>query len=139
MFTVYWIKDDSHTDVLTQGYVGFTRRSPLRRHKEHIWKHTVPQNSQLEILHHNVSKEVAKQLEAKYRPKMNIGWNYTEGGGKFSSICSKQGSLTIKDRTKAASTGGCHQKVKCSCGMFSTKASLGRHLTNNPTHKINND
>jgi hypothetical protein len=137
LFTVYWIRDASHTDVLKQGYVGITKRSPLRRLKEHIWNKTVPKDSILEILYENVSKETAKSIEFTLRPNVKIGWNYSEGGGKFNSICSRQGSLNVKNRKTAASTGGCSQRVQCSCGMISTKASLGRHLINNPTHGIN--
>ena len=91
MSSVYWIRQASHTDMFSQGYIGvsnnFERR--VRHHK------TKPQNVHLanainKYGWNNLIKEVVLVAEDKYcydiesklRPYNDIGWNLTVGGGK---------------------------------------------------------
>ena len=88
---VYWVRTAEHTDLTTQGYVGVTACFG-RRMKEHVkrtqnrhfwfaiqkygWDNLVKQ--QLVI----GDEEYCLELEVKLRPKNNVGWNLTKGGGK---------------------------------------------------------
>lgn len=91
---VYWIRLPEHTDVFSQGYVGVTRHTALRRfsgHKSEAVRHV--NNS---IIGNAIRKyggelivetlvicdiEYAIGLEIKLRPEDKIGWNTVMGGG----------------------------------------------------------
>lgn len=91
-FCVYWIREASHVDVLTQGYVGISGNVDKRfaSHKG-MWSGT---NTYLknaikkygwEQLVKSVlvisDKDYCLALEKKLRPENKIGWNLTIGGG----------------------------------------------------------
>lgn len=164
-YSVYWIKDKNHTNVNTEGYVGITKRNPLIRLKEHksCYDWAKSQDIVLEVLHSNVSKDFAQNIENTLRPSMNIGWNYAEGGGKFSRNCvnadrdrSKMGKfertpLMRKEHSERMKTlilenplfkvsqslGGKNSqaiKIECSCGRKITRANIDRHLIANNLH-----
>lgn len=88
---VYWIHRPEHTDILSQGYVGITKRFDRRlvehsktnenRHlkfaiNKYGWENLVKEK----ILISN--EEYCLDIESKLRPKENIGWNLAKGGGK---------------------------------------------------------
>lgn len=86
---VYWIREDYHTDIYTQGYVGITRGSleeRVRSHKKN--KHTSivacklrnNKNVVYSVVDEVETLEEALKLEAVYRPTQNIGWNLQRGG-----------------------------------------------------------
>lgn len=90
---VYWIHYKDHTDPYSQGYVGVTVDFE-RRIKSHIneakngihsneflRQHLTHNDIQIDILH--IDEElVCYELERKYRPELNIGWNISKGGGE---------------------------------------------------------
>jgi len=101
--SVYWIRHPSHTDLMTQGYVGVTNRFD-RRMWEHFkldgnrylkfaikkygWDDLV--KSQLLIS----TEEYCLEMESKLRPEDKIGWNIVAGGGKPPSSLGKRYKLS---------------------------------------------
>ena len=91
-FAVYWIREQSHTDLMTQGYIGVSGDVEKRfaSHKG-MWSGT---NNYLKnaIKKHGwdnlaksvlliSTKEYCLDIERKLRPADKIGWNLTIGGG----------------------------------------------------------
>jgi predicted GIY-YIG superfamily endonuclease len=91
-FYVYWIREQSHTDMMTQGYIGVSGNveqrfashkgmwSGTNNHlrnaiKKHGWDNLV--KSVLLI----AEKDYCLDIERKLRPAEQIGWNLTIGGG----------------------------------------------------------
>ena len=89
--SVYWIRQTSHTDMFSQGYVGVS--SDLKkRWSDHAWK---AQNAHLANAVNaygwdSLVKEVVLiaedtycyDIESQLRPTNKIGWNIVAGGGK---------------------------------------------------------
>ena len=82
IYTVYWLRDQTHTDVFKEGYVGITSRKPELRLHEHLnTKDWVPNSYAFDILHQVDTKTEVVSLEKSYRPIDGIGWNIAKGGG----------------------------------------------------------
>lgn len=93
MYYIYWIKKKEDSDILSEGYIGYSN-NPKRRFEEHkksktkvgnaIRKHD--ENIDLVILYSfdNELKALAKENEL--RPKKRIGWNIACGGQKPPAI-----------------------------------------------------
>ena len=90
--TVYWYHLPTHNDPYTEGYVGVTNDME-RRHLEHMRnsnglvnhfynaiKHYGKAKIKLTMLHTNINKQEAYDLESIYRSDSNIGWNFAAGG-----------------------------------------------------------
>ena len=94
---VYWIHLPEHTDVFTQGYVGFTSATVERRVKEHVYlAKKKPKRTSCARLYHSINKhgidkfivetlcvcdkEYGLWLENKLRPEERIGLNIAVGG-----------------------------------------------------------
>jgi hypothetical protein len=94
--SLYWIRLSSHTDPLTEGYIGVSKNSDqrMRDHKYRIIKKThinphlinAAEKYGLENLIKDVilsgDEKFCYQIEAEYRPNRNIGWNVAPGGQK---------------------------------------------------------
>ena len=88
---VYWLRHQSHTDILTQGYVGVTNNftTRLRNHKSkkcnpHL-THAIEKYGWENIVKQIVviaEDTYCLMFEKKLRATANIGWNVVEGGGK---------------------------------------------------------
>lgn len=77
-YSLYWIKEDTHTDPYTEGYIGITKRDPDQRLYEHLTRKQL-ENVEMLVLYEG-DKETISKLEEKYRPKSYIGWNKSPGG-----------------------------------------------------------
>ena len=87
---LYWYHLDTHTNPLTEGYIGITSNI-AKRHSSHmvskkithftnaIKKYKV-ENILLDILHIVNTREKVGVLEEYYRPSKDIGWNMMPGG-----------------------------------------------------------
>lgn len=91
---VYWIKKPEHTDVLSEGYIGFASGNAIKRWAEHVSEakrdsrypiHKAIRKYGKDGLEFKVicvgSAEYCLYLERLLRPKRNIGWNICIGGG----------------------------------------------------------
>lgn len=93
MACVYWIRHPDHTDLFTQGYIGFTSVLPRKRWNCH--KHIAKKNKANYPICNAIRKygdelifkilvigerEYCLDLEKKLRPKNEIGWNLGIGG-----------------------------------------------------------
>lgn len=87
MHYIYWIKKTGQTNVLTEGYVGYSN-NPSRRFEEHKSAKTVVGNNirkysneiEVVVLEGFSAEEDALQKEKQLRPRKNIGWNVAIGG-----------------------------------------------------------
>ncbi len=88
MYCVYWIKRLSHTNPLSEGYVGVSSNIEKRLMSHKKSKHRVGKAIRkynvivCGILCENLSEKEALTIERSYRPEENIGWNHAKGGGK---------------------------------------------------------
>ena len=93
---VYWAHLKEHTDIFSEGYVGFTSRTPEERLREHIQESGHP-NKNLTHFHRALKKykddivldtvcisteKYCLDVEYRLRPKDRVGWNCVPGGGK---------------------------------------------------------
>lgn len=96
MAEVYWVHLPEHTDVFTQGYVGYTAQTALERFETHK-KESRYTTKKLTIIHKAILKygnnlvvdtlvvcdeEYGLYVENALRPTEKIGWNIVPGGGK---------------------------------------------------------
>lgn len=117
---VYWYHLDTHTDPITQGYIGVTNW-PTRRHYQHSIgsgkgsRHLYSalkkygdrvQKSYLMITY---DREEALLEELFFRPVANIGWNICAGGGdapdctgRIHSVATRKQISESGKRTKAS-------------------------------------
>lgn len=91
MCHVYWIHLDTHSDILTEGYIGITSKTPSVRFNEH----KCAAKSSDSIIHRAIRKygkqlkistllegslDYCLSIEETLRPTENIGWNMAIGG-----------------------------------------------------------
>lgn len=86
---VYWIREEHHKDIYTEGYVGITKkalRERVREHKKNKGNSVVAGklrkyiNLVWTVVHEVKTLEEALLLERMYRPSQKIGWNLQKGG-----------------------------------------------------------
>lgn len=90
MYSVYWIKLESHINPHTEGYIGITTnlKERLRAHKKNRRKLPITSaikcygwdNLIVEVLHENLKLQEALSIEFLLRPDIRIGWNCQKGG-----------------------------------------------------------
>lgn len=98
MAFVYWIRLPEHSDIFSEGYVGFTSKTVSERYKSHKtdskrdrYSH-IPfykaMNKYKELLIVETicegSNDYCLMIENKLRPSPNLGWNLLVGGAKGS-------------------------------------------------------
>lgn len=98
MAEVYWIHLAEHTDMFSQGYIGFTTKTSEERFKQHLTEMTYSRSKKRKShLHKSITKygvdkiicktiiigdnEYCLDVEYKLRPEKDIGWNMATGGG----------------------------------------------------------
>lgn len=86
---IYWLRLPHHTNILSEGYVGVSKR-PNERFKTHKSRTENPHlrncfEKYSETIFMDLvvegSEEYCKMIESKLRPDKNIGWNIAVGGG----------------------------------------------------------
>lgn len=92
---VYWARLSASVDIYNEGYVGISSNSLQERKKSHYKAARSSKSENLHfhnalnkygdevvwsVIHSGLSSDEAFELEAKYRPKINIGWNSDKGG-----------------------------------------------------------
>lgn len=91
-FVVYWIREQSHTDLMTQGYIGVSgnvsKRFAAHRNMENgtnaYLRHAIQKHgwdNMVKSVLLMADKEYCLDIERKLRPADKIGWNLTVGGG----------------------------------------------------------
>ena len=78
---VYYISDTTCTDPYQHGYIGITSNEKSR-HNNHRRSGKFPDGFVWTILFRGTRKECG-EVENKYRPEPNIGWNSSLGGGRW--------------------------------------------------------
>lgn len=120
-YCLYWIHYPDQNDPMTEGYIGitsdFTKR--IKTHSTyskyaHV-KNRIDSGAISTILHENLTKCQAENLEMVHRPEENIGWNIAKGGnippsrkGKVSPKALLKGT----DRTENQKQGSIKQAFK---------------------------
>ncbi len=80
---LYWIKDASCTDIALHGYVGITHAArEQQRQREHRRAGRLNASAEFIVLHRGTRLECT-EVENRYRPNPNIGWNRSKGGGRW--------------------------------------------------------
>jgi len=87
MYYIYWVKKKDHSDILSEGYIGYSN-NPKRRFEEHKILNSVVGNNirkygndiELVVLYKFKTSEQALKKEKELRPKARIGWNISQGG-----------------------------------------------------------
>ena len=78
-YLIYWIHNESETDIKTQGYVGITKNLK-RRMREHSSKVNFLEGRTVDIFLYG-EKNYCKEIEYQLRQKKYIGLNIAAGGG----------------------------------------------------------
>jgi predicted GIY-YIG superfamily endonuclease len=85
-YCLYWIHYPDQKDPMLEGYIGITSDfdARIQTHSKytkyaHI-KNRMDSGAIATILHNNLTKEQAEDLEWVHRPEENIGWNIAKGG-----------------------------------------------------------
>ena len=78
-YLIYWIHNDSETDIKTQGYVGITKNLKIRM-RDHSSKVNFLEGRTVDIFLYG-EKNYCKEIEYQLRPKKYIGLNIAAGGG----------------------------------------------------------
>lgn len=115
-YCVYWIREKSHTDLMSQGYIGVSGNVKERfaSHKK-MWSGT---NNYLcnaikkygwDNLDKSVllvaEKDYCLEIERKLRPADKIGWNLTVGGGMPPVLTGPQPHLRGRPAWNKGKTG----------------------------------
>lgn len=91
-YCVYWIREQSHTDLMSQGYIGVSSNVEERfvshgrmdngtnAHLRHAIKKYGWENLVKSVLLY-ADKDYCLDIERKLRPAEKIGWNLVIGGG----------------------------------------------------------
>lgn len=114
---VYWIHLPEHTDVFSQGYVGYSSKSVEERYSKHVWDAT-SKGKRNYRLHNTIrkygsdnlvadviivgSEEYCLGMEARLRGAKNIGWNHAIGGSKPPSPLGRKVSEETKKKSSEA-------------------------------------
>ena len=91
---LYWIRLPDHTDITTEGYIGITCQTVVKRFNQHrndarrdkarkksVFKQILASNVELIVDTLLISDyEYVKNMERLLRPESNIGWNRALGG-----------------------------------------------------------
>lgn len=116
MAFIYWIHLKEHTDIFTQGYVGYTTKTVDRRFSEHVrFIKTNDTKRSSPVLYNAANKyglenlvvstivecdtDYALYLENALRPKDKIGWNLMVGGIKAPEMTEERRKM-ISDKNK---------------------------------------
>ena len=108
---VYWIRLPEHTDIMTQGYVGYTvdfdRR--MRGHSKTLtrrigisWDKLI---KSVIVEYNTINQARAYEQYLRYKPMM--GWNIAKGGGGGNALGTKHTDETIA-KMRAAHLGKKH-------------------------------
>lgn len=94
LYVLYWIKTSSMTEPFKEGYIGITKNSLATRLSQHRCStrpigYQVRANEVTIVELHRGMKEDILELEYKYRPNMDIGWNIMAGGNYGTVRCPK--------------------------------------------------
>jgi len=120
MAEVYWIHLPEHTDMFSEGYIGFTSRGVAERYKEHVTsaKGSYRATSCVKLYRainkygaENLvvdtlclcDKEYGLALEHKLRPLPQVGWNIALGGS--APTLGKKLSPEAKSKISATMSG----------------------------------
>jgi len=91
-FSVYWIREQSHTDMMTQGYIGvsgnvkqrFASHKNMEKGTNAHLRHAIQKHgwdNMVKSVLLMAGKDYCLDIERKLRPTDQIGWNLTAGGG----------------------------------------------------------
>lgn len=116
MAFIYWIHLKEHSDIFTEGYIGYTTKTVKNRFSEHlsrIRKNDTKRASTILLMAANkygidslvidticeCSLEYALYLENALRPNERIGWNLMIGGIKSPEMTEERRKM-ISDKNK---------------------------------------
>jgi hypothetical protein len=77
---VYYISDATCSDPYQHGYIGISSRQS--REREHRKSGKWPPGFTFTVMFRGTRRECA-DVEKQYRPRENIGWNSSRGGGRW--------------------------------------------------------
>lgn len=109
---VYWIKLDSHSDFMKEGYIGistdlskrmYDHRSKAKAAKSHLYRAIRKYGwSKIQIKVLLVADlDYCRDIEFKLRPEASIGWNEIPGGDKppsLNPLIAEKISVALKGR-----------------------------------------
>lgn len=122
IYSVYWIRRKDHNNILSEGYVGITNNIDNRMKQHKKSKNIVGkairkyQDIVVDIIHLNISKKEALQVENNLRPVEMIGWNMCAGGNippiqKNTKRSNCKQSLRGENRTEKQKQASARQSI----------------------------
>lgn len=148
MAFVYWVHLPEHTDMLTEGYIGYTSRSVEERWKGHLKESSRARNLNYPVYNAmrkygdtikvttlvEGSEEYCLELEFKMRPERKIGWNLQMGGNKGT----KGVDVTAETCAKISRAGKGRRMAEQTKEAL-RQANLGRKLSLEVCQKMSDD
>jgi hypothetical protein len=104
---VYWAHLPEHSDMWSQGYIGITKQSAMKRWRDHILHSKKEKelpfvralnkypNIAFDVIIVGQSREYCEMMESRLRADLNIGWNINAGGDRMNPL---PGGLANKQR-----------------------------------------
>ena len=144
MAVVYWIHAPHHTDMFSEGYIGFSSRKAEERFQDHI---NISRSSCKKYPVHNAirkygdeivfrvlvdgSDEYCIELEEKLRPYHRIGWNLDKGGrvGSRGRVTSEE----TKEKQRLKKLGVKQSESHCAA---KARSKLGTKMDSSVKEKI---
>lgn len=117
MHSVYWIRNASHTDIFSQGYVGVSsnvakRWEYHRKHGENTHlRHAINKYGWEGLIKEVIviaDADYCLDVEAKLRPANQMGWNIVAGGGNPPSYLGKKDSKEVRAKKAISKLGNKH-------------------------------
>lgn len=147
-YIVYWVKQISHYDKITEGYVGITKNfnERMKSHKKNKsithftsairkygWNNLIKS-----VIYKDLTLQEALEIEYKLRSKQNIGWNSQKGGelgveAEWYTIYENKVKHSL-NTSKATKVG---IAVKDSKENRSTRAKQNREINSNSYKNVN--
>lgn len=140
MAFVYWIHLASHTDMLTQGYIGVTKKTVKMRYSEHcrsakkldnciIYK-AINKHGKSLIVTTLVEADIlyCYDLELKLRPEPCIGWNINRGGSCAPMTGKQHTEKTIQKMVESQRARREKDKAKKDKAILPKQASVHKEL-----------
>jgi hypothetical protein len=145
--SLYWIRLENHSDVLTEGYVGVSRdvsqrmcehRSSAKKgaHENiHLARAFSKYDVVVDVLYQGTVQDCLDR-EQKLRPARDIGWNIAVGGGNPPSTKGRKRAYQITEKQRQALSNNMKNMRARGLALTGAETTKGTSWWNNGKHQL---